>query len=162
MSQPGLLQHRNTSYIKKPESLVPNWLPSKTHSNMVVSNKPQIPISKFQISTKLQFSNPETNDVLNFGFSSLEIIWDFVLGIWNFASSSFPRLSPVCGRAMNYPAANSLIWATISSFVNPFRSMEPDRQEAVQAPHPLHRALLIWATSFSPTIVLFEMISIAL
>ena len=51
--------------------------------------------------------------------------------------------------------ANSVICATTSAFVNPFKSTEPERQEAVQAPHPLHRALLIWATCFSPTIVLF-------
>jgi len=61
-----------------------------------------------------------------------------------------------------YPAASSIICATTSSVVNPFRSMEPERQEAVQTPHPLHRALFTCATSFSPTTVLFRTTSIAL
>src|SRR3990170_2796820 len=62
----------------------------------------------------------------------------------------------------DYLKANSAICATTSAFVNPFKSIEPDRQEAVQAPHPLQRALLICATCFSPMIVLFVNISMAL
>ena len=51
----------------------------------------QIAKPKFQIISNAQNSKPEEHLIWDIGYSSLNIVWDLVLGIWVFYSLHFTK-----------------------------------------------------------------------
>ena len=146
MSRQGPPRHKNTSYRGTQVFLVARFL--LIHSPFV--RLPQASNSNHQIPClPAGRQAPTSVSVLSVSVSE----------------SSLMTQNTVTDHCLEFgyqpPIANCTIWDTISSLEKPFRSIELDRQEAAQAPHPLQRVLFTWATCFSPTTVLFAAISMA-